>query len=593
MRCARSMLILFASSKHLPLPTQDAIIWPPRRRHRAARAPPENSIRVQGLRQMTRAVVYARFSTDLQNEKSTEDQVALCRAHAARRGLDVVQIFEDKARSGGSVFGRDGLMHLMEAARTRAFEVVIVEALDRLSRDMEDLAGIHKRLSFLGIEIDAVHDGTADSILIGIRGLIGQMQREDGAKKVRRGMAGVVRGGRHAGGQAYGYRAVPGRAGELTIFEEEAQVVRRIFAAYAEGRTPREIAFDLNRDGIAPPRGTQWNASTINGNAQRGSGIIFNELYAGRIVWNKVRMVKDPDTGKRISRPNDRDQWQVAAAPQLRIIDDDTWARVHERKSETTRQKPHMNRRPAHLLSGLLRCGCCGSGMSVHDRDKTGKTRMRCSSVRENGNCANRRIVYLRDVEKAVLDGMREELKDPRLIETYARKYNEERQRLAASAMAIRARLETKRDRIEAERQRNIDMVIKYVIGEDEARERIASLKAQRLEVEAEIASLEEAPKIISLHPATLDRYTETVELLAASLASHAEAPDDRGPLMRSFRELVLSVTVHPKGPREGFQVEVKGRLAALIGGDTFPQAMYSPNFTLWPAKCLILLRVM
>ena len=84
----------------------------------------------------------------------------------------------------------------------------------------------------------------------------------------------------------------------------------------------------------------------------------------------------------------------------------------------------------AHLLSGLLRCGCCGSRMSVHDRDKTGKTRIRCSAVRESGSCTNRRIVYLREIEKAVLSGMREELKDRRLIEGYARKYNEERQRL-------------------------------------------------------------------------------------------------------------------------------------------------------------------
>jgi site-specific DNA recombinase len=160
--------------------------------------------------EMKPAAIYARFSTELQNEKSTEDQIALCRAYAARHHLDVVATFEDKARSGASVFGRDGLMQLMDAARQHRFTVVIVEALDRLSRDMEDLAGIHKRLSFQGIEIQAVHDGTADSILIGIRGLVGQMQREDGAKKVRRGMAGVVRDGRHAGGRAYGYRAVPG-----------------------------------------------------------------------------------------------------------------------------------------------------------------------------------------------------------------------------------------------------------------------------------------------------------------------------------------------------------------------------------------------
>jgi hypothetical protein len=77
--------------------------------------------------------------------------------------------------------------------------------------------------------------------------------------------------------------------------------------------------------------------------------------------------------------------------------------------------------------------------MSVHDRDKTGKTRIRCSAVRESGSCSNRRIIYLRDVERAVLNGMREELKDPRLIEAYARNYNEERQRLAAGSTSTRA----------------------------------------------------------------------------------------------------------------------------------------------------------
>ncbi len=456
---------------------------------------------------MTRAVIYTRFSTELQSEKSTGDQIALCRAHAARQGLNVVGIYEDKARSGASVFGREGLMRLMDAAREHAFDVVLVEALDRLSRDMEDLAGIHKRLSFLGIEIHAVHDGTADAIMVGIRGLVGQMQREDGAKKVRRGMAGVIRDGRHAGGRAYGYRTVAGRPGELEIVDGEAEVVRQIFAAYAGGRPPREIAGDLNRQGVAPPRGTRWNASTINGNAQRGAGLIFNELYIGRIVWNKVRMMKNPDTGKRISRPNPREEWQMIAAPQLRIVDDETWKRAQDLKSERARLTTHLKRRPAHLLSGLLRCGCCGSGMSVHDRDKTGKTRIRCSAVRESGTCSNHRIFYLPEVEKAVIEGMAEALKDPRLIETYVRTYNEERKRLAATANATRTRIGKKRDRLESERQRAIDMAIKGVIGEEDARTRIADLKTQVLQAEVELASLDDVPQIIALHPATLARY--------------------------------------------------------------------------------------
>jgi len=170
--------------------------------------------------------------------------------------------------------------------------------------------------------------------------------------------------------------------GMLEIIEEEATITRRIFATYAAGRPPRDIAHDLNREGVSPPRGKRWNASTINGNAQRGSGLIIIEHFVGRIVWNKVRMVKNPDTGKRISRPNDRDQWQTIEAPHLRIIDDETWGKARVQKAITANLKTHIKRRPPHLLSGLLRCGCCGSGMSVHDRDKTGKSRIRCSAVR-------------------------------------------------------------------------------------------------------------------------------------------------------------------------------------------------------------------
>jgi site-specific DNA recombinase len=99
---------------------------------------------------MKRAAIYARFSTDLQNERSVDDQVALCEDYARREGYAVVAKYEDRARSGASVLGRDGLLKLLDDARAGLFDVLIAEALDRLSRDMEDLAGIYKRFSFLG-----------------------------------------------------------------------------------------------------------------------------------------------------------------------------------------------------------------------------------------------------------------------------------------------------------------------------------------------------------------------------------------------------------------------------------------------------------
>jgi site-specific DNA recombinase len=193
---------------------------------------------------MKRAAIYARFSTDLQNERSIEDQIALCRDYTSREGMNVVEVYEDKARSGGSVMGRGGLLPLLDEARDQSFDVVVVEALDRLSRDMEDLAGIHKRLSFLGIEIRAVHEGVVNTVLVGLRGLVRQLYREDNAHKVRGGLAGRVSQGLNAGGRAYGYVPVVGDKGKRVIVEGEAEIVRRIFDEYVAGRTPREIAHD-------------------------------------------------------------------------------------------------------------------------------------------------------------------------------------------------------------------------------------------------------------------------------------------------------------------------------------------------------------
>jgi site-specific DNA recombinase len=126
-----------------------------------------------------RTAIYARFSTELQQARSIEDQVALCCGYAAKNGLEVAAVYDDRARSGASILGRDGLMRMMDAARDGAFDVILVEALDRLSRDQEDLAGLWKRLNFLGIELRAVHDGKADQIQIGIRGLVGALYFQD------------------------------------------------------------------------------------------------------------------------------------------------------------------------------------------------------------------------------------------------------------------------------------------------------------------------------------------------------------------------------------------------------------------------------
>jgi len=148
--------------------------------------------------------------------------------------------------------------------------VVVIESLDRLSRDVGDLNYVFKEMEHADVDLAQVHEGKADQITIGVRGLVGALFLKDLAHKVRRGASGKIRAGQRAGGVAYGYRPVLGKPGESTIHEPEAEIVRRIFRAYAEGKTRREIAGELNADGVPAPRGGVWRASTLGGGRKRG-----------------------------------------------------------------------------------------------------------------------------------------------------------------------------------------------------------------------------------------------------------------------------------------------------------------------------------
>ena len=93
-----------------------------------------------------RAVIYARYSSDMQSATSVDDQVRECRKRAEADGHAVVNIFSDHAISGSTLGNRPGMLSLMDAAKDGGVNLVYAEALDRLSRDQEDIAGLYKRL---------------------------------------------------------------------------------------------------------------------------------------------------------------------------------------------------------------------------------------------------------------------------------------------------------------------------------------------------------------------------------------------------------------------------------------------------------------
>ena len=203
-----------------------------------------------------RVSIYARYSSDLQRAASIEDQFLICKERIVREQWTLAATYADRGLSGASHL-RPGYQQLLAGARKGEFDIVLAEALDRISRDQEHVASFFKQMSFAGIRIVTLAEGEISELHVGLKGTMNALFLKDLADKTRRGLRGRVEQGRSGGGLCYGYRitrSTDGERGGREIDEAEAAVVRRIFADFAAGKSPRRIAAELNREGIPRSR---------------------------------------------------------------------------------------------------------------------------------------------------------------------------------------------------------------------------------------------------------------------------------------------------------------------------------------------------
>jgi site-specific DNA recombinase len=138
-----------------------------------------------------RAVVYARFSSDLQRDASIDDQLEVCRRLLDREGWQLIKVYADRAISGASR-NRPEYQQMLADADRGCFDVVVCEALDRLGRKLADIADLYDRLAFRGIKLFAVNTGEITQLHVGLLGTMSQLYLSDLRDKVRRGLLGRV-----------------------------------------------------------------------------------------------------------------------------------------------------------------------------------------------------------------------------------------------------------------------------------------------------------------------------------------------------------------------------------------------------------------
>ncbi|TCP38015.1 recombinase family protein [Rhodovulum marinum] len=521
---------------------------------------------------MARVAIYARYSSDNQRDASIEDQFRVCREHAKREDWKVVGAFKDAAISGASMILRPGIQNLLQSAQAGELDIVMAEALDRISRDQADVATFYKHLQFAGVAIVTLAEGEISELHVGLKGTMNALFLKDLAAKTRRGLRGRVESGKSGGGLCYGYRvkkAIDGHGepvrGEREIDETEAVIVRRVFREFADGVGPRSIARRLNEEGIPGPNGRSWNDTTIRGHVKRGTGLINNELYVGRLVWNRMRYLKDPRTGRRVSRMNAQSEWIYKDVPDLRIVEDTLWQEVKARQSEiadrfanvTEAVRSHHKqnrlngaRRRRTLLSGLIFCGCCGGPYSLR-----GAGRFACSNHISKGTCSNSRTIRREELEQRVLDGLRERLMAPEVAAEAMRAFAEETNRLNSERRSSGAAWQVELGKIDKQIQGIIE-AIKAGMFHESMKAEMDVLEARK----AELASLlsDAPPDMPDRLPSAAALYARKVENLAEALSR----PEEQQEAAEALRMLIEKIELIP-GPKRG---EIDARLYGDLG---------------------------
>jgi site-specific DNA recombinase len=514
-----------------------------------------------------RAVIYARYSSDLQREASIEDQIEVCMSFIASKNWALMKSYSDRATSGSSRF-RPQYQELLAAARRNEFDIVIAEALDRLSRDQEDVAALYKALTFSGIKLITLAEGEISELHVGLKGTMNALFLKDLAAKTHRGLRGRVKEKRAAGGISYGYalkreidvRGEPIRGGR-EINEFEASVVRRIFSEFSIGASPWAIARKLNGEGVPGPGGRPWLDTTIRGHAARGTGILRNELYIGRLIWNRQRFVKDPATGKRLARMNPKSEWVIEEIPELRIIEDALWEKVSSRLNAIADSPTAVairgskfweKKRPKHFLTGLAHCGSCGNPLV-----NTGRDYLRCTRADKGGTCANTRGIRRSMLEDITLSALQKNLMHPDLVREFVSAFQSEVNKERNNAEAERRQAE----RQLAETTRQLDGLITAIAEGLRApglQQRLDTLEQEK----ARLTSLISAPAVspVRLHPGIADSWAKRIAELR-HLLNQEEVRTEATEIVRSLIERVI---MHP---REGgtFEIELEGEIINMV----------------------------
>jgi len=354
---------------------------------------------------------YCRVSTEKEAQiDSLEKQIEFFNEFTKKNGYDLYKLYADEGISGKQIKHRKQFQAMMQDAKAKKFEKVVVKDVSRFARNTVDLLQSIRELKSYGIEVDFLNNGEimegGSEFILTILGAMAQQESANMSKRVKFGKDITAQKGR-VPNIVFGYDKMPDERYTLKINEEEAKIVKEIFENYVyKGMGTTKIAWELNERGIRTKKTkSRWVQTSI-------VRMLKNPIYTGRVT-NKKSEVTDFITGTRKDLPEE--EWIVVEKPEMRIISDELFNKAQEILAQrSTEFKLNCKReKTSYVFSTLIYCKHCGYSYRRTKRKYTenGKEYIRwvCSGRNSMGvsSCPNTTVID----EEELLNAIKEYLK--------------------------------------------------------------------------------------------------------------------------------------------------------------------------------------
>ena len=391
--------------------------------------------------------IYARYSSDMQNAESANDQISRIKYYAQRKMIRLIKypasqfefifddnwIIKDEAESG-KLASRAGYEAIIQGIRECAFQALIVDDLSRLTRSLGDQIHLYEMLHYRGIELYSLCEGISSEApnaktFFQIKGMVNELGNDLNALRTRRGKETRALKGFSTGDCPYGYNTIPtqtqNRGGrevsshfQIVINDEQAQTIDLIDKLFLKGWGRTTIARELNDRGIhSSKRGWKEGKKKCNWSASGILSILKNPRYSGYWGWGKTKAIRDPETKKKVIVEIPENEWvqhfeKADVREDLIIRPIERWKQILEKMKENkkqyekafrpsqttnaTKKKTAFTTRGCHLLTGILKCNTCNGPMAL----VTGKA-YGCTNHYKKGTtvCKNKRLITRQKAE--------------------------------------------------------------------------------------------------------------------------------------------------------------------------------------------------